>query len=68
MYHQNTTFTEKHFLEELIMEGTAHEIDYAGGQSTVVDIVAQGCGGASVPNDKSCAQYSEGNKPVAQLV
>lgn len=55
MYCKNTTFTEKLFLEELSHAGMAPNIFYVREQSSVFDIVAQGCGIAPVLNDSVSA-------------
>ena len=51
MYCKNTTFTEKLFLEELANAGISPNLFYVREQSSVFDIVAQGCGIAPVLND-----------------
>lgn len=55
MYCRGTTYTEKLFLQELSAAGISPSILYVREQSSVFDIVAQGCGIAPVLNDSVSA-------------
>lgn len=55
MYNRNTTFTEMLFREELAKAAIEPDLYYVREQSSVFDIVAQGCGIAPVLNDKISA-------------